>query len=91
MDTNRSCDSTVAPRVVGFNRLQKYNVWMEAVVACFKTSLVMDYGRATAVGLVPPDRPNVCLTKFGPLSVACRVCLLHKVKIWTLLAELTFP
>jgi hypothetical protein len=46
---------------------------------------------ATAVGFVPHDRPNVCFPKFGPLSVACRVWLLHRVKIWTLLAELTFP
>lgn len=46
---------------------------------------------ATAVGFVPHNRPNECFPKFGPLSVACRVCLLHRVKIWTLLAELTFP
>jgi len=46
---------------------------------------------ATAVVFVPHDRPNVCFPKFGPLSVACRVRLLHRVKIWTLLAELRFP
>jgi hypothetical protein len=48
-------------------------------------------GKSRQSEFVLADQPDSCFPKYPPLSVACRVCLLHKVKIWTLLAELTFP